>query len=442
MIDDDIGEVDAVLDSIEQVKRTNPFIPHVPHEKQKEFLALDDLEALYGGAAGGGKSDALLMAALEHVDKPGYNGLLLRRTFRDLNQPKAIMNRCHAWMAEPIRDGLAHWSAQDKRYTFTKSGATLTFGYFDNEKDKDQYASAEYHFIGWDELTQFPEGWYTWMFSRLRREIGSKIPTKVRGGTNPGGIGHAWVQRRFVDAKTRQGPFIPALLDDNPFIDQAGYRESLAKLDPVTRAQLERGVWIRDSSGLIYYCYDEQRNNIYEYPLCTTKILGLDFGASKPTALVKLGWRANDPCVYILKAWKKGDISPSEVGEVVKDWNRKEKFERMIGDIGGLGKGYQLEMQRRFNLPIISAEKQDKLGFIKLFNGELERANIKVFAPDCEMLIKEWLELPKNEKGEEVPGFENHCADGALYGWRGARAYLLNHPNMLPSFVDSGFAKW
>lgn len=438
----EFGEIDFILDSLETPKRVNPFIPHTPHQKQKEFLELADLEALYGGAAGGGKSDALLMGALADVDKPGYNALLLRRTFRDLNQPEAIMFRAHEWLAQPKRDGLCHWSAQDKRYTFTKSGATLTFGYFDTEEDKGQYASAAYQFIGWDELTQFPEAWYRFLFSRLRKPKGSPLQLRMRGGTNPGGIGHAWVQRRFIDKATREGTFIPALLDDNPFIDKETYLVSLSKLDPITRAQLEKGVWVRDSSGLVYYCYDEQRNNVYEVPLCTTKILGLDFGAAKPTALVKIGWRANDPVTYILKAWKKGDISPSEVGEVVKDWNKKEKFERMIGDIGGLGKGYQLELQRRFNLPIIAADKNDKLGYIKLMNGELERANIKVFAPDCQMLIKEWLELPRNEKGEEVSGFENHCADGALYGWRAARAYLLNQASMLPTFVDSGYGKW
>jgi hypothetical protein len=131
--------IDAIADKIIAKKRG--YCPHKPHQKQKEFLELVAPEALYGGAAGGGKSDALLMAALEHVDKPGYSALILRRTFRDLNQAGAIMDRAHHW----LRGTDASWNSQAKRFRFP-SGATLTFGYFDSEGDKTQYASAEFQF--------------------------------------------------------------------------------------------------------------------------------------------------------------------------------------------------------------------------------------------------------------------------------------------------------
>jgi hypothetical protein len=359
-----IDDADALLARrlpTSKSKYSSKYCPHEPYPKQQAFLACQDIEAMYGGAAGGGKSDALLMAALQYVDQPKYNALLLRRTFRDLNQPEAIMARAHEW----LRNTPAVWNAQDKRYTFPR-GATLTFGYLDTENDKDQYASAEFQYIGFDELTQFPEKWYTWLFSRLRKTKENPIPLRMRSGTNPGGIGHVWVKERFVDGINRQGTFFPAFLTDNPHIDQEGYLASLEKLDANTRAQLKDGIWILDSSGLVYYCYNAERNNVYAYPLCTTKILGLDFGASQPTALVSIGWRPNDATVYILKSWKQGDIEPYAVAQKVKEWEETDKFEQMIGDIGGLGKGYQLELRRHHTLPIEAADKNNKLGYIKL----------------------------------------------------------------------------
>lgn len=95
----------------------------------------------YGGAAGGAKSSALLMAALEFVDVKGYAAVLLRRTYADLSKPGALMDRAHQW----LRGTSAKWNEQKKQWTFP-SGATLTFGYLENENDKYQYQGAEYQF--------------------------------------------------------------------------------------------------------------------------------------------------------------------------------------------------------------------------------------------------------------------------------------------------------
>lgn len=399
------------------------YIPHTPHKKQAEFLALTCLEALYGGAAGGGKSDALLMAALQYVHVPGYAALILRRTFRDLNQPDAIMARSKEWLGNTP----AKWNDRDKRWTFP-SGATLTFGYFDTEKDRNQYQGAALQFIGWDELTQFPAGWYTWLFSRLRKLKDVRfadVPLRVRGGTNPGGIGHAWVHRRFVDAATRGSRvFVPALLEDNPSIDADAYRTSLAELDATTRLQMEKGVWVRDTDGLVYH-YDEGRNAIAEAPKCTHKILALDFGVTKPTSFNILGWRENDPTVYVLASWKIAKLAPSEAAEKILELERTLKFDAIVGDLGGLGKAFAQEAARRFHVPIEAADKENKLGYIALFNGDLERGRVKVVRATCEQLTTEYQELPWHEsRTKEMGGFDNHCADGVLYGWRRCVAFV------------------
>ena len=90
------------------------YIPHRPTTKQAAFLALTEREALYGGAAGGGKSDALLMAALMFADVPGYAAILFRRTFADLALPQALMARAHEW----LQGTDAHWNERDKTWTF------------------------------------------------------------------------------------------------------------------------------------------------------------------------------------------------------------------------------------------------------------------------------------------------------------------------------------
>lgn len=255
---------------------TGNYSPHSPYERQILFLELKtEKEVFYGGAAGGGKSDALLMAALEYVHIPGYAALLLRRTYADLAMPGALMDRAKGW----LQNSDAHWSDKEKTYTFP-SGATITFGYLDSENDKFRYQSSEFQFIGFDELSQFTETQYTYLFSRLRRKVGVNVPLRMRAGSNPGGIGGNWVKSRFipedfipemaeqprvfektyVDEETGEHKvrfFVPARLDDNPFIDQEAYDESLKELDPITRAQLRRGDWSITAKGDILYMWSE-----------------------------------------------------------------------------------------------------------------------------------------------------------------------------------------
>lgn len=221
----------------------NPWIPNEPTPKQAEFLLMPDREVLYGGAAGGGKSQALLMAAAQYVEVPGYSALLLRRSYTDLSLPGALMDRAEDWWSGTS----ARWDDKTKTWHFPSS-ATITFGYLETERDKFRYKSAEFQFIGFDELTQFSETQYRFLFSRLRRLKGVKIPIRMRAGTNPGDVGHEWVATRFVHGVKA---FIPAKLDDNPYLDREEYVQSLMELDPITREQLLHGDWsVRDSGGI------------------------------------------------------------------------------------------------------------------------------------------------------------------------------------------------
>lgn len=187
------------------------------------------------------------MAALQYVDMPNYNALLLRRTYADLALPEAIMSRSLEWLSGTD----AHWNGQDKIWTFP-SGAKLVFGYLQYENDKYRYQSSAFQFIGFDELTQFTETQYRYLFSRLRRLGSSTIPLRMRSASNPGGIGHNWVKSLFIDGNHSSKLFVPSKLDDNPHLDREEYEKSLNKLDMVTRQRLKEGDWEVNESGGIF----------------------------------------------------------------------------------------------------------------------------------------------------------------------------------------------
>jgi len=227
------------------VKGPIPFCPHVPTPRQAQFLALSGREALFGGAVGGGKSDCLLMAALQYVETPGYAALLFRRTYADLSLPGALMDRAGDW----LRPTAARWHESEKTWTFP-SGASLTFGYLENENSKYRYQGAELQCCAFDELSQFSESSYRYLFSRLRRKEGVPVPIRMRAASNPGS---EWVKQRFiVEGEAAGRVFVPARLADNPFLDADEYRLALAELDPVTRQQLLEGDWDVRPEGKLF----------------------------------------------------------------------------------------------------------------------------------------------------------------------------------------------
>lgn len=292
----------------------NSYSPHDPYTRQVLFLEHKDetnaknnnvpLEMFYGGAAGGGKSDAILMAALEYVHVKGYAALILRKTFADLSKPGAIMDRAHTWLKQTD----AKWQEKTKTYTFP-SGATLTFGYMESENDKYNYQSSEFQFIGFDELSHFTFTQYTYMFSRLRRLLHSDVPIRMRSGSNPPQtVSGMWLKERFVpddfvpemadepvvftkyyyDEETgikKHSYFVPARMDDNPHLDQESYEEALGELDYVTRMQLRRGDWQISVKGDILFMWSEPHSVI------TWSAFNRAFGLPSWNRSIPLPWK-------------------------------------------------------------------------------------------------------------------------------------------------------
>ena len=271
-----------------------------PWPKQKSFLDCDDLEVLFGGAAGGGKSDSLLRAALQYAHVPGYSALILRTDLQRLKLAGGLIPRSHEWLV----DTGAQWNGNEFMWRFP-SGATLQFGYLSNSFDKFRYGSSEYQFIGFDELTEFTEEDYLFLFSRLRKKINIPVPYRIRAASNPGGKGHHWVLARFIteqaiaDLKAntlknrydvigtdgKQRVFVPAKVYDNPAVNAQEYINNLMHLSPVERERLMNGDWTVMPAGLIkakWLRYFRMRGRIVELLLSKTDPEGNVIHTSEP----------------------------------------------------------------------------------------------------------------------------------------------------------------
>lgn len=216
------------------------------------------------------------MAALQYVTIPSYSAILFRRTFRDLALPGALMDRSKEWLSGTD----AQFKTMENTWTFP-SGAKLAFGYLDTENDKYRYQGAEFQFIGFDEVTQFTEDQYRYLFSRLRRLEASHIPLRMRGASNPGGVGHDWVKRRFIiEGQSCGRVFVPARLNENPYLDQTGYMASLSELDPITRRQYLEGDWNARHGGSLFR--REKALIQQAFPADLTYVRYWDKAATKP----------------------------------------------------------------------------------------------------------------------------------------------------------------
>ena len=240
-----------------------------PTPKQAEYLAASEFEVLYGGAAGGGKSDAMVIDALglwqNAVLHSDYKAIIFRPTFGELREIEARMREIY-----PLVYPGAEFNKTDHVWHFP-SGAEIYTSYMQTEEDRYRWQSFEFQFVGFEELTQWPNDVaYVYLFSRLRTS-NPALKCMMRANCNPGGRGHKWVRERWgiadeggptrsvVTVELASGEkrriarrFIPARLTDNPYLG-ADYEANLLLLDEMTRRALLSGRWdVIEIPGAIY----------------------------------------------------------------------------------------------------------------------------------------------------------------------------------------------
>ena len=289
-----------------------------PQPKQAAFMARPEYECLYGGAAGGGKSDALLAEALRQVHIPHYRAIIFRKTYPQLSE---LIDRSRS-IYQPAFPK-AKYNSTEHCWTFP-SGAKIYFGSMQYTKDRVNYQGKRYDFIAFDELTHFTFDEYSYMFSR-NRPSGEGTRVYIRATTNPGGIGHGWVKDRFITAAPPLTPiednykvatpdgkmvnlkrrriFVPSTVFDNKELlkNDPNYLANLAMMPEAEKNALLYGSW--DSfDGQVF---TEWRNdpvhyddhawthviNPFKIPAHWRIIRGFDFGYAKPFSV---GWYATD----------------------------------------------------------------------------------------------------------------------------------------------------
>ena len=264
---------------------------------QTDFLAASETDVLYGGAAGGGKSYAMLVDPLRYAHRAAHRALILRRSMPELRE---LIDKSRELYPKAFPG--CKYKEVEKLWNFP-SGAKIEFGFLERDADVYRYQGQAYSWIGFDEIThQATEFSWNYLASRLRTTDPEIIPY-MRCTANPGGVGAHWVKKRYIDPsppnESFQGSdglirkFIPARLDDNPYLAGDGrYEQMLKALPPTQRRQLLEGDW-DVAEGAAFTEFDRNIHIIepYEIPINWERIKGIDYGYASESACV---WGAID----------------------------------------------------------------------------------------------------------------------------------------------------
>ena len=314
----DMGDLSVLPESVSELVQDSEIVFQPNAGPQEEFLAASEQDVLYGGAAGGGKSFALLADPLRYCHNPNMRGLLLRRTLDELTEliDKSRQLYTKAFPGAKFRESKSTW--------VFPSGATIWFTYLDRDKDVTRFQGQAFNWIGIDEITQYPTP-YVWDY--LRSRLRSTDPElqkslNMRCTANPGGVGGWWVKKMYIDSRTENvafpaydidtmkpfvwptghekagqplffRKFVPARLTDNPHLMADGqYEAMLRSLPEVERKRLLEGDWdVAEGAAFPEFTRSKHVVEPYDLPTNWPRIRAADYGYASPSCVL---WGAID----------------------------------------------------------------------------------------------------------------------------------------------------
>jgi hypothetical protein len=384
---------------------------------QTDFLSADEDIVLYGGAAGGGKSYAMVVDPLRNAHHPKHRAVIVRKTMPELKELLDAARELYPKFDPKVR------FRENPQPTFKfSSGAEIMFRFLDRPDDKYKFQGIAYTYIGFDELSQHEtaEGFH-YLRSRLRTAIGEDeddgLKCYVRATANPGSM---WVYEMFIKDREANKTFvlpgteheehpttvrfIPAKLEDNPYLARDGrYRSVLRSLDDTLRKQLLDGDWLASKDNMFTeFDIELHVTEPFDIPPNWNRVAGLDYGYKDPSAAV---WYAVDPedgSIIVYDEFLQSGLTGREFAEVIKE---REKYELLTVDhpidwsiyarTGHSGPTIAESMLSVPGFQIRKADKNREAGWVQIH--ELLRKDSVTGAPKmrifstCRQLIKQLL---------------------------------------------------
>ena len=299
---------------------------------QTDFLAAPERDVLYGGAAGGGKSYAMLIDPLRFAHRAAHRALILRRSMPELRE---LIDKSRELYPKAFPG--CKYKEVEKLWNFP-SGAKVEFGFLERDADVYRYQGQAYSWIGFDEITHLPTefGW-NYLASRLRT-TDPEISTYMRCTANPGGVGATWVKKRYVDPYppnesftgednlTRK--FIPARLDDNPYLAKDGrYEEMLMALPPTQRKQLLEGNWdVNEGAAFTEFEQDVHVITPFEIPISWERVKGIDYGYASESACIWGTVDSSDGTLIIYRELYRKGLTGLDLGQLITQMELQDPY--------------------------------------------------------------------------------------------------------------------
>lgn len=446
--------MEKVQEKLEQVAKNKKIIFKPNEGPQTSFLAATEQEVLYGGSAGGGKSFAMVADPVRYMNNPVSSKLLLRRSTEELRELVSVSKQLYPEAIPGIK-----FLERDKTW-IAPSGARLWMSYLDRDDDVMRYQGQAYNWIGFDELTQWPTS-YAWnyMRSRLRTTGASKLPLFMRATTNPGGPGHSWVKRMFIDPEvpnkafwatdengeiitwpkghSREGQplfkrkFIPATLFDNPYLaDDGMYEANLLSLPEHQRRRLLEGDWTVNE-GAAFTEFNPKIHIIepYDIPDSWVKFRACDYGYGSYTGVL---WFTVTPAeqLVVYRELYVSKVTASDLADLILEAEAGEKMRYGVldsslwhqrGDTGPslaeqmIMKGCRWRPSDRSKGSRIAGKNEIHRRLkVDEFTGEPSL----VFFNNCRAIIQQLPSIPldKNNPEDIDTNSEDHLYDALRYG--------------------------